>query len=220
MDKVSIIIPTYNRFKYLIYNLQFIKKQTYSNFEIIIINDGSTEKEYYTHNWENEGVSIIHLPENTKKKFGYGCVGYVRNIGIEKSSGKYIAFCDDDDTWLQNKLELQINEMLLTGCKMSSTGTLAGKGFYNPTSKYPRWNNHTLPKIWTLDFIKNHNWFVNSSVVVEKDILIKAGKVSHDLHAEDAKTWSKCLEYTNSVYVNEALCYYDLNHGYGINRFV
>ena len=111
MDKVSIIIPTYNRFKYLIYNLQFIKKQTYSNFEIIIINDGSTEKEYYTHNWENEGVSIIHLPENTKKKFGYGCVGYVRNIGIEKSSGKYIAFCDDDDTWLQNKLELQRNRL-------------------------------------------------------------------------------------------------------------
>ena len=44
MDKVSIIIPTYNRFKYLIYNLQFIKKQTYSNFEIIIINDGSNKK--------------------------------------------------------------------------------------------------------------------------------------------------------------------------------
>ena len=73
MDKVSIIIPTYNRFKYLIYNLQFIKKQTYSNFEIIIINDGSTEKEYYTHNWENEGVSIIHLPENTKKVWLWLC---------------------------------------------------------------------------------------------------------------------------------------------------
>ena len=104
---------------------------------------GKMKDEYYTFTGKHQ------------KKFGYGCVGYVRNTGIEKSSGKYIAFCDDDDTWLQNKLELQINEMLLTGCKMSSTETVVGHGLYNPTSKYPRWNNHKLPKIWTLDHIKN-----------------------------------------------------------------
>lgn len=218
MDKVSVIIPTYNRFKYLIHNLQFIKNQSYSNFEIIIVNDGSTEKEYYTHNWENEEVIIIHLPENTKKKFGYGCVGYVRNIGIEKSSGKYIAFCDDDDTWLSNKLELQINAMLLTGCKMSSTGSFAGKGSYTPSRKYVIYDGHKKPKIWTLEFIKKHNWFINSSVVIEKDILIKAGKIPHDRRSQDYEAWKKCLEYTNSVYVHEPLCYYDLNHGSGPNH--
>ena len=67
-----------------------------------------------------------------------------------------------------------------------------------------------------IDFIKNHNWFVNSSVVVEKDILIKAGKVPHDRRGQDKH--EKCLEYTNSVYVDRALCYYDLHHGYGTNH--
>ena len=54
---------------------------------------------------------------------------------------------------------------------------------------------------------KKHNWFVNSSVVVEKDILIKAGKVHKTVvsHVQDAKTWKKCLEYTNSVYVDKVL---------------
>tara|TARA_B100001996_G_scaffold109829_1_gene83122 strand:- start:2000 stop:2659 length:660 start_codon:yes stop_codon:yes gene_type:complete len=219
MERVSVIIPTYNRFKFLIHNLQFIKKQSYSNFEIIIINDCSTEKEYYTHNWENEGVIIIHLPENSKKIFGYGCVGYVRNIGIEKASGKYIAFCDDDDTWLPNKLELQINAMMSTGCKMSSTETVVGRrGLYNPSHKYNEKLIGNKQKIWTLDHIKKHNWFTNSSVVVEKDILIKAGKVPHDRRGQDYEAWKKCLEYTNSVYVNEALCYYDGNHGFGSNH--
>jgi glycosyltransferase involved in cell wall biosynthesis len=46
MDKISIIIPTYNRFNYLLNTIKSIKKQTYSNIEIIVVNDKSTQKEY------------------------------------------------------------------------------------------------------------------------------------------------------------------------------
>ena len=109
MSLVSIIIPSYNRFKYLFNTLESIKCQTYKNIEIIVINDGSTQKEYYDYDWN--GVNIIHLEKNSKEIFGYGCVGYVRNKGIEIAKGKYIAFCDDDDIWFPNKLEIQINEI-------------------------------------------------------------------------------------------------------------
>ena len=237
MEKITAIIPTYNRFKYLIHNLHFIKNQTYSNLEIIIVNDCSSEKEYYEHNWEKEGVIIIHLPERTKEMFGYSCVGYVRNIGIDRASGKYIAFCDDDDTWLPNKLELQMKAMMSTDCKMSCTDGLYGSGLYNPSKKYKRYNaeHHykTLqrkykphgdllakgfPQIWTYRFIKIHNCIINSSVVVEKDILIEAGKIPNDKRGQDYKAWLNCIKYTNCVYVDDICFYYDSNHGSGSNH--
>lgn len=47
MDKVSVVIPTYNRFKYLLNTTKFVKEQTYLNIEISVVNDQSTQKEYY-----------------------------------------------------------------------------------------------------------------------------------------------------------------------------
>ena len=94
MDKVSVIIPTFNRFKYLLNTINSVKEQTYSNIEIIVVNDNSKEKEYYDYDWEMHNIKILHLAENSKDKFGYACAGFVRNKGIELSSGKYIAFCE------------------------------------------------------------------------------------------------------------------------------
>ena len=113
VEKVSVIIPTFNRFKYLLNTLNSVKNQTHNNLEIIVINDKSTQKEYYSYDWKANNINIIHLEKNSKDIFGYGCVGYVRNKGIEKSTGKYIAFCDDDDIWFPNKIELQIVLLLL-----------------------------------------------------------------------------------------------------------
>ena len=103
MDKVSVVIPTYNRFKYLLNTIKSVKEQTYSNIEIIIVNDNSTQNEYYDYDWKTNDIKIIHLEENSKKKFGFACAGFVRNQGIEISTGKYIAFCDDDDIWFPQK---------------------------------------------------------------------------------------------------------------------
>ena len=123
--KISVIIPTYNRFKYLLNCIKSIKEQTYSNIEIIVINDCSKQKEYYDYDWDKNDIIIIHLEENSKKKFGFSCPGgYQRNFGIEKSSGDYIAFCDDDDIWFPRKLELQLKAMKKTNCKMSSRKVL------------------------------------------------------------------------------------------------
>ena len=110
MDKISVIIPTYNRFNFLLNTIKSIKEQTYKNIEIIVVNDCSQEKEYYKYDWKINNIIIIHLEENSKNKFGFACAGFVRNKGIEISSGKYIAFCDDDDIWFPEKLKLQINE--------------------------------------------------------------------------------------------------------------
>ena len=115
MEKVSVIIPTFNRFKYLLNTIESVKNQTYTNLEIIVINDRSSQPEYYNYNWEANNIIIIHLDKNSKDIFGFPCPNYVE-ISV-KSTGKYIAICDDDDLWFPKKIELQIDAMKKTGCK-------------------------------------------------------------------------------------------------------
>lgn len=238
MDKVSVIIPTFNRFRFLLNTIKSVKNQDYKNIEIIVVNDGSTEKDYYTYNWNNDNIKIIHLDKNSKEKFGYACAAYVRNIGIENSSGKYIAFCDDDDIWFQNKITTQIKQMKETGCQMSSTDGLIGKGLYNENNKYKKYNaehyykvlqniykrkgsnllDNGFPKIWDKNFIKIHNCIICSSVVIEKTILDKINNFKNmKPPGEDYDCWLRAMEYTNSVYIEDVCFYYDLGHGYGQN---
>jgi glycosyltransferase involved in cell wall biosynthesis len=238
MDKVSIVIPTYNRFKYVLHTIQSAKEQTYSNIEIIVVNDGSTEKEYYEYDWKANNVIIIHLEQNTKKIFGYVCTNFVRNKGIEMSTGKYVAFCDDDDIWFPNKLEIQIKAMQETGCKMSSTDGFIGNGIYDSTQSYKKYNaehyydalqniyrrngsnllDNGFPRIWNLDFLKIHNCMICSSVIIEKDILNKINNMKcMENGGEDCDCWLRVLEHTDSIYVKDVCFYYDSGHGYGLN---
>ena len=238
MDKVSVVIPSYNRFRYLLNAIFSVKEQTYTNIEIIVVNDKSTEKEYYDYDWETNNITIIHLEKNTKDVLGYGCAGFVRNRGIEIACGKYIAFCDDDDIWFPTKLELQINAMKETDCKMSSTDGLLGNGMYDSTKTYRKYNaehyygwlsclynnkevnilENGFPSIWTLEFLKINNCIICSSVVIEKTILDKIGNMKHVKNGEeDYDCWLRALEHTNSVYVNDTCFYYDTRHGDGRN---
>lgn len=243
MCVVSVVIPSFNRFKYLMNAIKSIRSQTYKHIEIIVVNDCSSEKEYYTCDWDKIGVKIIHLEKNSRELFGFICVGHVRNTGISIATGKYIAFCDDDDIWFPNKLELQLDAMKHTGCKMSSTEGLFGRGEYDPcNTSYPKYNaeahidilkniyknrNSTFlddgfPEIWTNPFLKIHNCILCSSVVMKKELL----DTIHNMRCvsiccaipEDYDCWLRATEHTNCVYVKEPCIYYDGGHGYGLNR--
>jgi glycosyltransferase involved in cell wall biosynthesis len=243
MDLVSVIIPSYNRFNFLLNAIHSIKAQTYKNIEIIVINDCSTEKEYYDYDWNQLNISIIHLKENTKLKYNgiytsTSCIGFVRNEGIKISNGKYIAFCDDDDIWFPEKINLQLDAMKNTGCKMSSTDGLIGNGIYNPNLIYKIYNqdanfstiqniyknkasnlmDYGFPKIWNLEFLLIHNCIITSSLLIHKDILDIIGNFRNVSNiSEDYDCWLRALQHTNLVYINDICFYYDMNHGYGIN---
>ena len=235
MEFVSVIVPTFNRFKLLLNTIESIKSQTYSNIEIIVVNDCSTEKEYYDYNWD--GINIIHLDKRSKDIFGFACAGYVRNKGIEKSKAKYIAFCDDDDIWFPSKIELQLNAMKTTRCKMSSTDGLYGNGVYDINKSYKKYNaehyfstlkniyknknsnmmDNGFPKIWTKQFLSIHNCIICSSVLIEREILDRIDNMKCINSGEDYDCWLKALQHTNSVYVEDVCFYYDGGHGYGQN---
>ncbi len=233
-DMVSVIIPTFNRFHFLLNTIKSIKDQTYKNIEIIVVNDGSTEKEYYQYNWSENNIIIINLQKNTKKTFGFICSAYVRNKGIEQSIGKYIAFCDDDDIWFPKKIELQLNAMKRYDCKMSSTDGLMGVGVYDSNKKYRKYNaehyyqdlqeiykgtshiNKGFPRLWNFYFLKVHNCVITSSVLIEKELLNKINNMPEIPNGnEDYLCWLKALEHTCCVYLEDPCIYYDSNHGYG-----
>jgi len=101
-DLISVVIPTYNRQKYLSKAIQTVLNQTYSNFEIIIVDDASTQdNSKLIESFKNERIKYL----KNSKKMG---APYSRNIGIKNAKGRFIAFLDDDDEWKKNKLEKQI----------------------------------------------------------------------------------------------------------------
>lgn len=102
MPKVSIITPLYNNKKYIEKAIRSITSQTYKEFEIIIIDDGSTDGSGELVK-DKFGDKVRYIYQDNK-----GAAAAV-NKGISLSRGDYIAFCDSDDWWLPEKLEKQVN---------------------------------------------------------------------------------------------------------------
>ena len=105
--KVSAIITTHNRLELLIKAINSVLNQTYENIELIIVDDNSTDgTRTYIQKLllENKDISYIYIsPDDSKGG------NYARNLGINAASGEYIAFLDDDDEWLVDKIQKQIN---------------------------------------------------------------------------------------------------------------
>ncbi len=115
LGKVSVIIPTYNRFSLLQKSIESVLSQSYQNIEVIVVDDASTEIEYKENILEKKYpiVKFIHLPKNLREYYGISSAqGKVRERGVLESTGEWIAFLDDDDTWLPRKLEIQLNILL------------------------------------------------------------------------------------------------------------
>ncbi len=115
MDKISIVIPIYNAQKYIDRCLNSILNQTYTNFEAICVNDGSSDMsgeicEQYSK--KDARIRVYNISN--------GGVGNARNYGLSMSSGDWFAFIDADD-WLEpNYLEVLYNNAIKTGCDISA----------------------------------------------------------------------------------------------------
>jgi len=108
---VSIITPVYNAERYLAKTIESVIKQTFKNWELIIIDDYSTDSSKEIINNYLKIDSRIKLFSRLEN-FG---VAVSRNYGIEMANGKYIAFLDSDDLWDENKLETQLSKMIQNG---------------------------------------------------------------------------------------------------------
>ena len=125
---ISVIIPTYGRSPFFLSRaLSSVFKQTYHLFEVIVINDNHNKSpQYFEIKSYCETISnIIYLETNHCGS----CLA--RNYAVEKSRGKYIAFLDDDDVWMPQKLEIQLQYF------SSNIGIVFSNGYWVYTNVYP-----------------------------------------------------------------------------------
>lgn len=109
---VSVIIPTYNRATSIGASIQSVLDQTWQDFEIIIVDDGSTDNtRQVIEGFEDDRIRYICLEKN-------GGASHARNIGIGQAGGEFIAFLDSDDEWMPEKLEKQMQVMLQASDKV------------------------------------------------------------------------------------------------------
>ena len=129
-ELVSVIMPTYNAGKYLADSINCILRQTYRQLELLITDDGSDCPETLDilHRMEqvDTRVKVIYLKEN------HGA-GYARNKAIHRALGRYIAFCDADDRWTEDKLVRQISFMQEQQCSLCCSSYMICNSLYEAT---------------------------------------------------------------------------------------
>lgn len=211
MDKqslISIIVPVYNREKYLRDCIESIINQTYRNLEIILVNDGSTdgslnicleyaEKDYRIKiiDQENSGPSAA------------------RNTGIEAAKGEYVGFVDSDDT-----IEPQMYEVLLNNIKLTNSDvSIIGMQFvYNDNQKKPYVNN-MVKRIFEKDDIRKVFWDNLTITFAPVDKLFSRSVIADILFdtsikmCEDQKFVYEVLKNAEKV-IYEPTIYYNINY--------
>lgn len=101
MQKVSVIIPLYNTEAFIGKTVQSVLDQTYPNFEVLIVNDQSSDRSIeICQQFQDERIQILHQPNRGPSA--------ARNLGIRHATGDFVAFLDSDDLWRPDKLEKQV----------------------------------------------------------------------------------------------------------------
>jgi teichuronic acid biosynthesis glycosyltransferase TuaG len=122
-DLVSIIMPAYNADRYVADSIRSVCAQTLTSWELVIVDDGSTDKT----------ADVVRELASGEPRIKYvfqenGRLGKARNTGVLNSSGRLIAFLDSDDLWLPEKLELQVRAQEATAADLVYTGAYIFRG--------------------------------------------------------------------------------------------
>ena len=196
-ELVSIIMPSYNTAKYISDSINSVLNQTYTNWELIIVDDCSTDntddviKPYladtrikYLKNEKNSGAAIS------------------RNYALREAQGKLIAFLDSDDTWEYNKLELQIKFMVENNYDFTYTDyRIQLDGKWEPYI-------NTAPDVVTLRKLYNYCYFSTITVMYNRE---KVGLIQiADLKKNnDYAMWFEIMKQTKNAYrLPKCLSYY------------
>lgn len=195
---VSIIIPLYNAETFIAQTLQSVLDQTFREWELIVVDDCSTDKSRQIVNQFAVTDNRITLIESA---INFGGPAKPRNIGIEKAKGEYIAFLDADDIWLPEKLEKQLKFIQTNNLNFSSCYcTLIDE----QNEEIPLgWKSAFLYKILSkktiCDVIKN-SFILTSSVIISKKALLNFSENKNYIAVEDFDLWLRILVEQKTAY--------------------
>ncbi|MEW6170798.1 MAG: glycosyltransferase [Candidatus Omnitrophota bacterium] len=195
--KVSVIIPTYNRANYIVETIDSVLAQTYEDFEIIVIDDGSTDNTEDTINKYNGKIRYFYQ-ENKG-------TAAARNFGISKARGEYIAFLDDDDLWLSEKLERQT--AILDADKQIGFVCSAGyKIDEHNNNKISSWQRNGNANRTTFESLYERNFVYNLTVLIRKRCIEEVGGLDETLIvSQDYDLWLRVAKKHRFHYINQPL---------------
>jgi glycosyltransferase involved in cell wall biosynthesis len=197
---VSIILPTYNRAAFIGRSIETILSQTFRDFEIIIIDDGSTDN--------TAEIVTSMLGDNRiiyERYVGNRGAPCARNIGIRRSSGRYVTFQDSDDTWTRDKLMKQVRAMEEatqdTGVVYTGYYRLEGsRKIYMPvpTSDYAK-ASEAISRLFYL-------FVATPTALIRKECLEAVGLFDETLpRLQEWELWIRMCQRYRFQYINEAL---------------
>ena len=196
MNKVSVIIPTYNRANTIKRAINSVLQQTFKNFEIIIIDDGSQDN-------TEEVIQNLNNSYIIYKKIPHSGVSRARNEGITISNGDLIAFLDSDDKWVNTKLQKQVqylnNNTQFPACHTNEIWIKNGIRI-NQGKKHKKYaGNFFIPSL-KLCLISP------SSVIIKKEIFDQIGKFDENFnYVEDYELWLRLTSRYKVGYIDEKL---------------
>jgi glycosyltransferase involved in cell wall biosynthesis len=205
MPIISVIVPTYNAERTILQTLSSVQQQSLTDIEIIVINDGSTDRT----------VELLNTIEDPRIKiFSYenGGLPVARNRGIARATGKYIAFIDADDLWTPDKLESQLAALKKhpeAGVAYSWTKFMDEKGETYHLSTPIYFEGDVFANLLVWNFIAN-----GSNPLVRREAIEETGEFDATLRsAEDWDYWLRLARRWHFTVVPQAQVFYRKSSG-------
>jgi len=203
--RVSVVIPTHNRSQLLKKALKSVLGQTYQNFEIIVVDDGMKERAGDSVGFFND--SRIRYIAHGSEKGGSAA----RNTGVVNSEGAFIAFLDDDDEWLPEKLKVQMDQFENTpnnvGFCFSAVVNIFDKKEIITTVPGGIKNYHELA-------LESFKKFLTVTLIVKRRVFVKIGFFDEDLPShQEAELMIRITKMFDGVGINQPLVRVNMTAG-------
>ncbi len=197
---ISVIMAAYNAEKTIAQAIGSVLSQTYTNLELLVIDDGSADNTVsIVESFQDSRIHLIRNPVNSG-------VSKARHRGAEEAKGEWIAILDSDDAWKADKLKKQAELQVRKNAELLFTGS----AFMNADGRLMDWVLHAPEEIGYRKLLKQ-NLVSNSSVLVRKELYITHYAAGDAMH-EDFSTWLGVLKTGRKAYgLDEPLLIYRLS---------
>jgi glycosyltransferase involved in cell wall biosynthesis len=198
MPSVSVIIPVYNRVELICQALSSVRAQTFRDFEVVVVDDGSTDS--------TAAVVKAHYPEVRLIQKENAGVSAARNRGIQEARGEWIAFLDSDDVWLPHKLSRQVAFLEL---HPDIDLLYARMWSYTVGREHERQLEPKSVSLTFEDLLNGHNSVTTSTVMVRRRVFDVVGMFNEGLPAvEDHELWIRIAERFKLGFLDEVVAEY------------
>ncbi len=203
---VSVVVPTYNHRDYVLQALESVFAQTFTAYEVIVVNDGSPDDTESLLRPLIEGGRIVYLEQENQGQAA------ARNRGWQAARGEYVAFLDDDDLWPPEKLEWQagvLDEQPQTVLVYGPPARLHPDGTISP----PRPEAHPSGQVYDA-LLRRYCLLSPGQALIRTSVLRKVGGFDTDLWGvDDWDLYVRLAREGEFQYVDQVALYYRLHHG-------